>query len=480
MRITLLSYIVKATQPVLLILVIRAYGAAAFGLFAVVSALLMVMMRICMIGLDRGILWWTPRRPVGHEREGLLPALLWTLILSTALALATMITLAPTIAGWTGRLDAIDSLRWMVVGLVPMTATEVLASAAVARRRIEAHVFYKESVVAQVQVIAALALYHLGFADSGLSLAFTASWLVGLVGVASVFRRAYRGTRWSGPRLRLPPAMVRYSAGIWAADVVGVSFAGLDVFMLAGFTEPSTVGVYQGALQLATQVTAVRVSFQPFLAAVLAEISVEHQVERVRQGFSHALILILGIQLPLVAVILLFAAWILPLLGTGFGAGVMAAHVLTAGYLLNGSFGNAGLILLAFGRSDLGVINMLVSLGASAAAMTVLIPRFGPTGAALAVGLGYVVLTTLQLIESRRIVGAWFFSRDLARFLGLALVATAAAGSAWVLLAALVGPASGTVDLRDGLIRGGTFTAFAAVLGLGWWRLRSSEPGRRR
>ncbi len=475
MRITLLSYIIKLSNPVLLIIVIRWYGAEIFGVFAVVTALLAVMQRVCLLGLDRGLLFWIPRQPPDQERSGLLPTLLITSTTSTLLALATMAALAPWIAEWADHPEVVDSLRLMALGLVPMTLLEVLVSAAVAKRRIEAHVIVKEGVVSQVLVLTALALHALGFGAVGLPIAFTVSYAVGLVSVLWVVRRGFAGSQWVGSRTRPPRELMRYSLGMWVAEIFGMGFHHLDVLMLAAFTDPITVGVYRGGLQLAQQVSAVRASFQPLITAVVAEIGLKNHPERIRQSFSHAVIMVLALQMPLVALIFAFAAWILPVLGPGFAAGTVPSLILTVAFLVYGSFGMAGQIVQGYGYTRLEALNVGFGLSVGLVAHAVLIPQFGIHGAAIAAALAFVALPAAQIVESRFIVGIWCFSRDLQRFVALGLAATVAMTATWYGLTASLGPTTGAYDRHDALVRLISLAAFATIFTLGWRWLRQTN-----
>lgn len=476
MRLTLLSYIVKFSTPLLLILVIRSYGAAAYGVYAVVAAILNVMMRFCLYGLDKGLLWWLPQQREEDARLGMLPALLIVGASSIALALLTMAVLAPVIARWADHPEAVQSLRWMVIGLVPMTLMELLVQVCVVRRRISAHVIYKEGVVPQAQVLLALGFYAIGRQDVGLELAFTIAWLLGLAGVLHVFRRAYRGTGWSGSRTRPPARLTRYSLGIWVTELLSVS--SLDTFLLATFTDPKTVGLYRAAVQISHNVAAVRWSFEPLVLALIAEIGARNQVRRLAEGFSRVVILLLGIQIPLVALLFACTGWIMPLLGAEFVPVIPASFVLDIVYLIHGSLGLVSCIIRGYGRTFLSAADYLISLVVLAGACIVLTPRYGAMGAALSLGAATLALNLIQAVQSRMLVGAWFFTRELLHVVLLGLAAAAVMAAAWTALAGWLGDPVGGFSGGEIGVRLGSLLAFAVVFTPGWlWlRRRSAAP----
>ncbi|HEY0132860.1 MAG TPA: oligosaccharide flippase family protein, partial [Nannocystis sp.] len=298
LRLNLLGYVVKLAHPFLLIVVIARYGAGAYGVFALVQAVLVVLLRLALLGLDKGLLWWIPRQVQADERLGLRAVLIIATLTSALLAAATALILAPLIAGWAGRPDITDSLRWMAVGLVPMALLEVLCQASVGKRHLEAHVIAKEGVVAMTMVVAALLLHALGLVATGLALAFLISYVAGLLAVLWVFRRAFAGSAWGRRTWRLPAELWRYSWPMWLSELANALFVRLDVFILAALTDEVAVGIFAGAAQYAQNVTAIRVSFDPMVTAMVSQIGHANDRDRMRRGFAHAWLLVATLQIP--------------------------------------------------------------------------------------------------------------------------------------------------------------------------------------
>lgn len=468
LSINLFGYALKFAVPFLTILVIRAYGAGPFGVYSLVVAILGVLLRLCLLGLDKGLLWWIPRQAVADERVGLGPVLLVTTTTSLLLALLTASLLAPVIAGWASHPEITDGLRWMVAGLVPMAVIEVLCQAAVGKRHLEAHVLAKEGVVTLTMVVAALVLHGLGFGSEGLALAFFIANVAGLVAVWWVFRRAFAGSRGQATPWRLPVDLWRYAWPMWLGELAQSLFARLDVFVLAALTNDVAVGIFAGAAQYAQNVTAIRVSFDPMVTAMVSQIHHANDLNRLRRGFSHAWVLVATLALPLVALMTAGAAWIMPLLGEKYAAGVVPALILIGLYTVHGLFGLNQHIVSGFGRSRLALLNILVAIVVALGLLYTLIPRFGVAGAAWGIGLTYVLLNVIWAVEARVIVGGWHYERSVAAVLGLGAVGAAAMAAVWLGLAAALGPGAAA----DLVARGMGLAAFAAVFGPGMVVLR--------
>lgn len=473
MSINLIGYAVKFLIPILTIVVIRQYGAGPYGVFTVVQAILGVLLRLALLGLDKGLLWWIPRQSVAEERIGLRLVLVLTTLTSGLLALATALVLAPVIAAWAEKPELTDSLRWMVASLVPMAAIEVLCQAAVAKRHLEAQVIAKEGVVYLVLVITALVFHALGFGAAGLALGFFVANVAGLLAVLWVFRRAFAGSRGQATTWRLPATLWRYAWPMWLSELAQALFARLDVFVLATLTDDVAVGIFAGAMQFAQNVTGIRVSFDPMVVAMISQIHHANDPGRLRRGFAHAWLLVASLQLPLVAFMIAAAAWIMPLLGEKYAHGVGPALVLLAMFGVNGMFGFNQHIVSGFGRSGLTLTNTLVSIVIGAGMLALLIPPFGLVGAAWGIGSAYLALNVIWAVQARMIVGRWHYEASIGWTLALTAVAVAAMAATWAGVDLALGTGvNGT--MADLAARVAALLVFGAVFGPGMWYLRRS------
>ncbi len=430
MRLTLYSYGLRFGAPLLTILVIRLYGAGAYGVFAVVLALLTFIMRVGLLGLDKGLLWWLPQQTPGHAREGIGAVLLLTGLLSTIAALGTAFT--PWLATWSGKADAAMTMRWMAASLIPMTLSEVFIHACAARRRPEAQIVIKDGLLPVLSAALALGFYFTGIGDPGLALAHMISVTVGLAATAGLFTRTYADTTWSRPRLLPPRPLLRAARPLWLAELLATVHLRFDMYMLAALSDPVTAGLYQGALQIAQNILAVRTSFTSLVTVLVAESQPRGEIERMVHGFSHALGLVTLIVAPVTAFIVAFAAWILPLLGPDFAQGLSAVWILSGFFVIHGTLGMNQQILVGSGRGAWVPIDAVLSLLLGGLAFLLLVPRFGLAGAAIANGVTYLTLSLLFIVQARRVVGVWPYDRRAALLLALCGLAALAMAGLWI------------------------------------------------
>ena len=459
--VNLIGYAIKLANPLLTWAVILLYGSRDYGLFVAAQASLLVVLRVCLFGFDKAILWWTARQPSSSPLAGMGWGLGVVATTSGAAALLASVFAVP-LARWHGGDDAAAGLTLMGVSLVPMALTEVLVSAAAGKRRMEATVFVRDGLGTASLAGFGVIFYYAGLRASGLPLAFVFSKLLGLGGSFLLIRRM-------GPLMlaaqgeRVPRALVRYALPYWGSEVASSFLQRMDVLVLAAFSAPEVVGVWGAVTQIANTLRQIRQAFDPIAASIFSEIGARPSPERLRAGFSYATLLVMVTQMPVYAFILLFADQLLGVLGDIYLSGTVPTVILAGCWIVNGAVGLNQHIVNGYGRSDLTLVNVITTIAIEAALLLALIPRFGLSGAAVAVAVAYTFQCVLAATEGWWLSGVWPYDgriRDALAIGALSSIVAAAAVSSganhFVVFSAFTGVyAAGTwVQHRRGNLSG--------------------------
>lgn len=438
--INLFGYLLKMVHPAGVVLIVALYGDEAFGVFFAAQQALLLLMRVCLLGLDKGVLWWVARQPPTDERRGLAAALGFAFAISTVLALALVAFAAPWVALWWEEPTLASSLQWIALAVVPMTVSEVLISAALGKRRMEAQVFVKDGVVPLCFVALALGLGAVpSLRPLGLPVAFVSAQVAGLFGAIWAFSRAFSESRWPRPfSFQLPRPLVRYAFPMWGAEVANSFLQRVDTLILAALTDPATVGIYAVVMNIGNALRTIRRAFDPIVLSIVSQIGARKDRVRLRAGVSYATSLVMITQMPVYAFIVAFAPMILAWMGhtfeEGFDQAIAPIIILSAFWSVNGIIGLQGVVVTGYGRSDLAVINVLVALGVQVGLLWLLIPPLGLEGAAYAVGIATMVQNALALVQSRIVTGGWNYDPRLSWLLVMMVVAGAAMAVMWLSL----------------------------------------------
>jgi len=478
----MLGYLFRIALPALSVFVIRVYGPRLFGVFVVAQLSLQLVFRVGSLGLDRAALWWIAKQEGDERGADLFAMYFWVTLSSVVLALAIGFPAAGLIARWSGDEGAKVVLRSMAAGLVPMALLEMSVHASMGTRDMAIRVFVRDVAVPTLQLSGGLAMGLLGYKSVGLPLAYLLALTVGaavatfrvrhLIGRPRVFVRSPAGALRLGDFWRVPRPVVQYAIPIWLSELANSVVSRLDVYVIAQFMNAQAVGVYAAITQVANALRAIRQSFDPVVLALCSKIDRQAEPERIRTGFTRATVAVMLIQFPMWAALVCFDKYLFMLLGSAFEGGQHALWILSTCWLINGIIGLHGVLLLGWGRSDLILYNVGFTLLSQAGLLYWFTPRWGVTGAALAVCLSYVCSNLLQWLQARMVSGTGTYGREMGRALGVATAALAAMGGVlFVLKAALP-------DVDDLARSAASFGLFLLVGGIGYtsWLRPSTRP----
>ena len=187
---------------------------------------------------------------------------------------------------------------------------------------------------------------------------------------------------------------------------LGSGFAAVDSLFLTTIEGNTALGIYRIAMigvQLVTSLTAaINITVQPSIASLYA--AGDHgRLQRLLTANARATLLMAALPVTILAV---FAE---PLLRLGFGsayaAGAQALAIAALGQLLVSLAGPVTNLLTMTGNERTAIACLLAGIVLNVVLCTVLIPRFGMSGAAVATTAGGLLWTVLMSLSERRLTG---------------------------------------------------------------------------
>lgn len=458
-----LGFVIKLSMSGLLILVVRLYGPGQFGIFALSEAMIWILLSCCSLGLNQGLLWWVPRQSSQNQRSQILPCAIVVVGLTTVVMLVLLVFPPAVLVLWNlfGMLGSpkmaqlaehtaiLDSLRLMVLGLVPMTLADLLNSAIMGKRRLQSQVFISAGLVPLFFVGGSIVLYFCGLKLTGLAWAFLLSRFVGLTGTLIVFGIYFRGIPWpKNERLFPTRELVRYSWPMWVTQISTFYRLRMDLLAVSVIVrDPVIIGVYAVVVKLAYSVWEIARSFSPLVLALASKAAAGGNRRELAAGYSYATMLVMFAQIPVFVLLAVCGHWILSLYGEEFTQGTTTAMVLCGSWLLFGLIGMSGLIVNGFGRSKLTLWAVLLTIAVEGLLLHLFVPRYGMLGAAWAVALAQTVLFCTQLMQMRIITGAWNYTTAVLRPIMLGVASSAVMVVALLLLSSQGVPAPRAIAL---------------------------------
>ena len=417
-----LGYAAKLGLPLLLALATRRYGAERWGTFVAVQAVALLLARVCLLGLDKGLLWWSAQHEPARLFGPLRRALLVVAVCASAVSLAVIGCASWFPLSWFPR-GQIDSLRVVMLGLLPFVCTELLLHVSMGRRALGLQVAVRDTLNPILQVTIAIVAFELGLEETGLAWGFVLSHAAGCAVAYVGLRRALGRPPPGHVRGVLPPRLLRYAWPLWLADLGNSLLLRLDVIVLAACVDARSLGVWAIVMQFVNSLRQIRRAFDPLVTAITADIASRRDTARLTEAYSRAAELISATQLPVFALLFAAAPVVLPLYGPAFSAGVTPLLVLGAFMLVNGAAGLAGLVLNGYGRSGFALANTALAIALQYALLRWLAPAYGLVGAAFAVGSALTLTNVVQLLQMRLITGSFHYRRRAALPLAVAALA---------------------------------------------------------
>jgi O-antigen/teichoic acid export membrane protein len=370
------------------LIVTRAFGAYAMGVFALSVTVLNVLALMGKAGLDTALLRFVADYSSQGRRDLVAEAYLkslrfvvpWCLLLTAALFF-----LSPYIAGHIFH-KAYMARYFRIASFAVLPAAMVTLNAQCLRglKRVAEFAFFQHVAIF---LGAALVLFSLlPFSrDARVPVAAYVSALV-LAAALSYFL-------WRRSGLAESPAR---GEGMGLTRMLGVAlpmfFASstyfimhwTDILMLGVFRPEGDVGVYNVAVKVAAVTSITLIAINSIAAPKFAESYGKGDMEGLKDTVVHSTRLIFWTSLPILLVLVVFPSFVMGLFGAEFRMGAGALLLLVAGQFVNAISGSVGFVLNMTGRQKALQNIVLTAAAVNIGLNALLIPPYGINGAALA------------------------------------------------------------------------------------------------
>jgi O-antigen/teichoic acid export membrane protein len=399
-----------AAEFVCLLLMARVFGATAFGGYAFAMSVVSVAVVPALFGFDR-LLIREVAALYARNDSGLLrrhAARAGRIVLCTSIAtgivlwlVATRTTLVPPGLGGPLATAAL---------LVPIIAALRLHQAVLQGLGQVPVGLVSESIV-QPGMLAALtvAVAALAYLPRTATTAITlqaASAAVALIVAASLLRSRL-------PRATSPADLGDGKSGPWLAAgatfmwliAMSVALVNVDTLLVGVQLGPANAGAYRAASQLAMfvgfPVAAVSIAIAPSISALYAS----RRTSELRLLVRRAARVIAAASALTAMTVVLAGRPILHGLGPGFESGYPVTLILSAAYLLHAAMATSSYLLFMTAHERLAAAFFSLGFGVHVLANLFLVPRFGLTGAAIAMGCALVVVSAGCAMAAWRAIG---------------------------------------------------------------------------
>jgi O-antigen/teichoic acid export membrane protein len=233
---------------------------------------------------------------------------------------------------------------------------------------------------------------------------------------------------------RMESEVVRFSATVFGIGMLEFLLSQVDKILIGFYLDARRLGIYAVATALVAFVPIVLSTVNQIFAPMIADLHARGERQLLGRLFRTLTKWILGLTIPLAAVMVLFAPSLMRLFGSEFEAGWPILVIGTVGQLVNCAVGSVGFLLLMSGNQRRLIRVQAVMAAAIVLLDVVMIPLLGLIGAALVGSIVNVVSNLWYLAEVRQALGITPYDRSY-----VALLAPTLAVSFWLMVVRYVG-----------------------------------------
>lgn len=411
-----LDNVSKGLEPVLALLCAKLYVGGEWGTFKYFESLVLLLTRLCSLGLDSGVIWIRSRCADDREYVAKFSRTF------NFVALASMILLALAFLQSRGCLPSFGRLAkgmslpppgemLVFLACIPLLAlTTLLTQSFVTRRELGYGLVIRNFAVPAAIYGPAVALAFTPLRDRSLAACYLAGNLVGFALAGWGFARLYRDAlgAWSASAA-IPRDMLRFSLPISTTGLVMSLAVRMDILLLARFVGASGIEIYSVVVMISNTLRSLRQSMDNVMLSVFSGKSAGPLDESRREHFNYATWLVMTLQIPFLFLAACFGRELLALLGPLYAEGYWVLLTAMAFNLLVTLGAFSLQMVLGIGKTFLVPVSQGVFFAFSVGLNLLLIPRIGALGAAVAMGTANALGVLVCFAGARRYAGSWFF-----------------------------------------------------------------------
>lgn len=343
------------------------------------------------------------------EVSGLYRRAMW---ISTGVSAATTVLIfvaAPVISkDLFSDPDLVDPLRLMSLGILPLSLLTLHGELLKGLKRVR-DAMLVQGLCIQLFSIPLLLLLGVSFGLLGATAAYVvALFLVLMVGVV-LWRRAT-------PRVRGirgyfdTKVLIATSLPLFWATSGDLVMNWTDTLMLGVLSSSEAVGIYGVAVRTALPIGFIVVAVVSVIAPRLAVLYDRGEMRALEGLARQATWMMTLLVSPALLLLVVVPEWVLGFFGTGFMSGAPVLTVLAIGQFANVAFGLAETALTMSGFVKVVRNNIFLGAVLNVLLNALLIPAYGPVGAAVATATATVVkrLATVYLVHKYLSIKLWF------------------------------------------------------------------------
>jgi O-antigen/teichoic acid export membrane protein len=385
---------------VLMVVAGTLYGAAPVGILGQVAAIVEILAAVGTMGLKRSLPHMLSESADTNQQLQIIKCALGVSLL-LALSMSGLLHLV-----WPLLFPDVDMPALLLLVVPSLVFAEVVGGAIRFKRIIRFEVLARCVFEPWSFLLAAVALYFIGYREEGLLLAYAISMLAAAVGLGIGLATSYpmRAMLAVPVNKNLAGRVVHRSVPMGMTELGVIMLRRLDILLLSLVAGHQATGVYYIAQQIVTVPHKIHQLFEPMMSPVLAKLHHAGEVRTTQAKLAGLCRWVFTLQLALTVPFVAFSDELLGLFGDGFAIGGLVLACLLVAELFDGSFALSE-IALVYAKPAVPPRLVMAVLGIELVAVYYLGAHWGAEGAALGFLVAMVFFAAAKLISLRKVLG---------------------------------------------------------------------------
>jgi O-antigen/teichoic acid export membrane protein len=407
------------------VLIARYLAKSDFGAFAYALSLVNLVETVITLGLDRAIPRFLPLYQERREYDKFAGTLVLVIGTIVALSLAAFLFVFG-LQGWLGSTVIDDaqaaSLLLILILLAPLNALDALFTDVYAVFASARSIFIRKYVLAPgfrfvVVVLLVLGQFDVPFLAAGYVAAGLAGVFLYAAMLPRMFARAGLTEHLDLRRMRVAlPEVLAYTVPLLSTDLVQVFMTGFDALLLGRIHGTQAVGALSVVDPAARTNTLVIVSFSLLFVPVATRFFARGEHEAMNDLYWRSAAWMAVLSFPIFAVTFALAEQLtVTLYEQRYASSALFLSLIALGRYVDAAFGPNGFALRVYGRMKPLVLVNIFAAGFHLAVSVLLIPPFGPLGAAVAVCATFIAYNIAKQLALQWFTGVRMFDARYAR-----------------------------------------------------------------
>jgi O-antigen/teichoic acid export membrane protein len=188
-------------------------------------------------------------------------------------------------------------------------------------------------------------------------------------------------------------------------SISGVLLRKIDKIMIGIYEYTELVGIYSIADRLGTLPNMILISSNMIFSSIISELFYKRELKILESLYITITKWLIVLTLPIAITIIIFSKVILNFFGQEFISGSSSLIILSITHLINAASGTNTLILSLSGHQKLSFYNNIAMIVLNIGMNSILIPKMGILGAAIATGASIMTVNIIRTVEVKYLVG---------------------------------------------------------------------------